>query len=363
MKLFLINGAPRASGYTADIVRLFCQGASSAGATVDVADLRDLSVHPCRGCYRCWRPESPGKCVIRDDMANLIDRYLESDVIVFASPLYFYSFSALMKSFIDRLFAILCPKLEQGEGPKMVHHALRRPKQGPTRCALLVVSGHRDHAVLDGLRPTFSLIADALHIEWAGTLFRPESFFLDFGVSRETLIRKIEAAIEKAGQELVTEGRISQETFDTAALPISKSIENFCEQTAGFWNVASEGGHDISNRETLRAAVLKDLRIVMPAIADCFDSNIAGDLSAVINFDISNSAFGAWHFEIEKGCCRCSPSLHPTPTTTIKTALETWIGILKNQQDARVAISRKQLTIMGDMRLFMRFPRLFPGSS
>lgn len=100
-KIAVIIGSPRANGNTRMLADAFVNGAKESNE-VDVITLGSLHIGPCRGCNFCSRNEAHD-CVQKDDMAGVIDRLTDADIIVIASPIYFYGVSAMMKTFIDRL--------------------------------------------------------------------------------------------------------------------------------------------------------------------------------------------------------------------------------------------------------------------
>lgn len=103
--ILILNGSPRMKGNTAGLIEAFTRGAQSAGNAVNRFDLQKMDIHPCLGCYKGGEnPESP--CVQKDDMDRVYPLYREADVIVLASPLYFWTISGQLKCAIDRLFAV-----------------------------------------------------------------------------------------------------------------------------------------------------------------------------------------------------------------------------------------------------------------
>ena len=109
-KIVILNGSPRVGGNTAALIAAFKEGAESAGNTVNVFDLQKMNIHPCMGCGGGGKnPESP--CVQKDDMQKIYPFYKEADVVVFASPLYYWTISGQLKCAIDRLYAVEeCPE-------------------------------------------------------------------------------------------------------------------------------------------------------------------------------------------------------------------------------------------------------------
>lgn len=100
-RVLLINGSTREGGNTDAILKSFMQGVSESGLNVREAVLRDLTIHNCVGCCKC---QKEGKCNFQDDMTELRDMVIKSDVLVFASPIYWCEITGLMKTFIDRLY-------------------------------------------------------------------------------------------------------------------------------------------------------------------------------------------------------------------------------------------------------------------
>ena len=103
--ILVLNGSPRAGGNTAQLVESFSQGAQDAGHTVTVFPLGQLTIHPCCGCMAGGKdPESP--CTQKDDMDKIYPAYKEADVVVLASPLYYWNLSGQLRTAFDRLFAV-----------------------------------------------------------------------------------------------------------------------------------------------------------------------------------------------------------------------------------------------------------------
>ncbi|MBE5039116.1 flavodoxin family protein [Ructibacterium gallinarum] len=108
-KIVILNGSPRKKGNTATLVEAFTKGAESAGNTVTEFFLNSMDIHGCKGCFGGHSgKECP--CVQKDDMAKIYPEVKNSDIIILASPLYYWTISGQLKTALDRLFA-----LEEGE--------------------------------------------------------------------------------------------------------------------------------------------------------------------------------------------------------------------------------------------------------
>ena len=102
-KVLILSGSPRRGGNSDLLCGEFLRGAEAAGHQVEKIFLRDKKIAPCNACYFCAK--SGGKCAIQDDMGEILDKMQAADVIVMASPVYFYSIDAQMKTLIDRCVA------------------------------------------------------------------------------------------------------------------------------------------------------------------------------------------------------------------------------------------------------------------
>ena len=99
--ILIISSSPRKHGNTELMCQSFAKGALENGHKVVEVFLNEKNINFCQGCAFCEK--NPGKCSQQDDMSNIIAELIKCDVVVFASPVYFYSLSGQMKTFIDRL--------------------------------------------------------------------------------------------------------------------------------------------------------------------------------------------------------------------------------------------------------------------
>lgn len=102
-KVLILSGSPRRGGNSDLLCDEFLRGARESGHQAEKIFLRDKKVAPCSACYFCTK--SGGRCAIQDDMTEILDKMQGADVIVMASPVYFYSIDAQMKAVIDRCVA------------------------------------------------------------------------------------------------------------------------------------------------------------------------------------------------------------------------------------------------------------------
>ena len=107
MKIMVLNGSPRKVN-TAAMVDAFKEGAEAAGHEVEVLQVGKMKIAGCLGCEYC-HGKGEGKCVQDDDMAKVMPAYMEADMVVFASPIYYFTMTAQIQAAIQRVYAIMKP--------------------------------------------------------------------------------------------------------------------------------------------------------------------------------------------------------------------------------------------------------------
>lgn len=103
-RVLIISSSPRKNGNSDTLCHSFARGAKEKGNEVIEIFTNAKKINYCKACAYCETHN--GACSQNDDMAEIIDEVLKSDVIVFASPVYFYSISGQLKTLIDRLVAV-----------------------------------------------------------------------------------------------------------------------------------------------------------------------------------------------------------------------------------------------------------------
>lgn len=134
-KIIILNGSPRKKGNTSALAAEFTRGAKEAGHTVTEFFLDSMDIHGCKGCFGGHSSrECP--CVQKDDMMQIYPAVKECDVIVLATPLYYWNMSGQIRTAVDRLFA-----LEEGDGNLLRGH-------GRASALLMAAEGHGFEDVL-----------------------------------------------------------------------------------------------------------------------------------------------------------------------------------------------------------------------
>ncbi len=105
--ILIVNGATRINGNTDILVGKIIDGAKNTGLNPNLVELKNKNISNCIGCYTCLKK---ARCFFQDDMTEIRNFINESEVLIFASPLYWCGVTGLMKTFLDRLFFYYHPR-------------------------------------------------------------------------------------------------------------------------------------------------------------------------------------------------------------------------------------------------------------
>jgi multimeric flavodoxin WrbA len=173
-KILEIMGSPRRNGNTHILLTKILEGAEVEGAGGDILFLDDLAIQECNGCHACWEGKD---CSKDDDMNRIYPRIIESDGIVFGTPVYWYGPTALMKGFIDRFVYFNCPENREKIRGKPTVLAIPFEEENPETASLLVAF--------------FEKSLRYLEMNLIGTILVP-------GVTRKGEIEEKEAKLQEA---------------------------------------------------------------------------------------------------------------------------------------------------------------------
>ena len=217
MNILVLNGSPRgANGMTALILALCAEGMQDAGAHVTIINLAEKKIHHCTGEFACWF-KTPGTCIHRDDMDDILALFNRHEGIVLATPVYVDGMTGLMKNCLDRMIPAAKPFLEMREG----HMRHPRTTSLSQKVALLSVCGFNELDNFDPLIHHVQAICKNLNAAYAGAVLRPGVPSMDAAKFAHPLkLRRIKSALRSAGKEFATDGIIRKETTLAAAQQI-----------------------------------------------------------------------------------------------------------------------------------------------
>jgi multimeric flavodoxin WrbA len=179
MNVLGIYGSPRKGGNTDRLLDEALRGAQAAGADISLIRCCDLEIN---GCIECGECDETGECVINDDMQSAYPLLEEADVIILASPVFFYSITAQAKALVDRCQAQWCKRRLEG---------ITIPSRRRGRGYLIAAGATKGKSLFDGTELVARYFFDALGMTYEGGVFVK-------GVEQKGDVKNRQDALEEA---------------------------------------------------------------------------------------------------------------------------------------------------------------------
>ena len=216
-RIVAINGSPRkGKGNTATVLKSFLKGLSEGGADIELFYASQLKVKPCAcGGMQCWY-ESPGECCIKDDMQLLYPKLKVADILILATPVYI-PLPGDMQNVINRLCPLVEPRLEyrQGRTRARFHKDVNIKK-----IVLVSTGGWWEIENMSTVVHIIEELAENAGVEFGGAILRPHAFLMKKDGKLTEEGQEILNAVEKAGHELINDGKMSHETLEFISRPL-----------------------------------------------------------------------------------------------------------------------------------------------
>lgn len=237
MKILALNGSHRGSrGSTQRLLNWIAEGAREAGAEFEPILLAEKKIMPCAGCDTCHSPDIKLRCVYEDedDVRAIFNKMAEADLLIYASPVYIFSITGIMKTFLDRFNSTAgSGKLCLTKGGLLFHKMDTDIYTKPF--VVLTCCGNAEPETYKNVVEYFKTFSRFLDAPLVGTLIRTTVGFLDKEPESEKqkrLIEEVGQAYVEAGRELARQGKISpgterQANQNLVGIPFFDFLMNF----------------------------------------------------------------------------------------------------------------------------------------
>lgn len=355
MKILAISSSPLKKGISVSKMFLdyLVEGMRASGADVDIFDLSEKKVLNCTGCGSCWNVTS-GKCVIPDDMTmEIYPKFESADLVVLASPIYFYQINAAMLNFINRTYPFLEPCINFQDGR---YFPYRFRAKHPKMMVLTAASCHGEaicEQISSYMRKLYGkdLIAE-IHRGDAGVFHYYNSY------NSEIL-----DAIKRAGSEIVQSNRISDETMSVIMKPLDD------EETLAFmrdmvFKSMNKQKQNVNQFITQGGRLLPDtLKGFLKFMEAAFNAKEAVRTNLTYQFEFSGDVLGDVSGDcqliIANGALKAVEGCITKPDITIKVPFAIWLDIINGKTSSRQMIIEKKLRVQGDWNGFMKMGLFF----
>jgi multimeric flavodoxin WrbA len=385
-KIVAINGSPHGGvGNTSLLIEMLRPTLAEGGFDLEVITLHDKEIDYCTGCALCIEK---GKCWIPDDHRGIVKKLLDADGIILASPVYFFHVTAMMKNFIDR-------SLAWGHKPRgtfkpglaiSVAAAFAEVEVADYLARLLRVYGAYSVGTLTAMAtaPGGFLGKEAVEQrarDLAGEMVRAIKEKRRYPVTSEELFfylhigwliqgnkdRMMKDDYQHWRDKGFYEGFdkfVDQQWAETPPLGdetrqawIKQLIAGRKARKAGQTPPAPEpAGAEEAGGGAREAKTCRELLEIMPL---GFNPEAAGDLAAVVQFEVSGGEEFVAHLVMKDGACSFHEGPAAQPDLVVKTPAQVWLDISQGRLDGQAAFMAGKYTTQGDIGLLIKFSKLF----
>jgi len=340
MKVLVINGSPKCeNSNTMKLTHAFLEGAGWTDAEIVHAIKSD--VKPCTGCFSCWN-KTPGKCIIRDGMDEIIEKLIVADVVIWAFPLYYFSAPGALKNIIDRQLPISVPFMsrgnESGGHPSRYDLSLQRHII-ISNCGFWTAKGNYD-AVTYMFDHYYGTGGNASIFCAQGELFNVPEL-----KGRTDAYLEI---IKRAGSEFAA-GAISAETQAELAEPLY-SREVYEKMADASWGIAK---NDNPNTK------IDDSLVFTKQMAAMY---MPDGVERVLEFYYTDANKTYQILLTPKGSEVITGDFRKY-TTRIETSISIWRSIARGEIAGEEALFQRKYKVLGDFELMMKWGKLFGEST
>jgi multimeric flavodoxin WrbA len=347
MKILAINSSPRTGGESKTELMLghLVEGMREAGGDVEEVNLREKTIKSCVGCFTCWS-KTPGRCIHQDDMTlELFPKWLQADLAVYATPLYYHTMNGAMSTFRERTLPAIQPFFELDENGRIFH-----PLRSKIPAAVwLSVCGFPEVAEFDALseflnrtRHKDATIVAEIYRSAAEAMMRP--YFKDKAAD-------ILDATVQAGRELVQSYTVRAETIARIKQPLVKS-RMFADLGNLVWkSCIDEGVTPKIFRERKMIPRPDSLDSFMTVFPFSLNTEGTGERKVVVQFNFSGSVQASCYFGIKMGHIHSVKGTSDHPDLIIETPFDHWMDIMTHKADGQRQFVEGKYSVRGDSSL------------
>ena len=233
-RVLAINGSPnKEKGKTHLILKPLLEGMKKAGAAVDLLFSKDLKIRPCIGDFQCWFSKV-GVCIHTDDMDQVYAPAREADILVLASPIYL-PLPGNFQNLLNRLMPLVEPLLEIKKGRT---RAKFHDDVNISKIVFVSSGGWFEIGNFEVVTHIVQEIAENSGVDFIGPILRPHSDRLRY---QEALAKKVYAAAEEAGFQILQSGTVTQKLLDAISVPLTTHEEEIEDANKAYLAARNQG--------------------------------------------------------------------------------------------------------------------------
>ena len=344
-KILTVNSSPRtgAGSATELVLNHLVEGMQAAGADVFSVNLREKNIRPCQGCLTCWT-KTPGRCILTDDMRDLLPRLPASNLLVYATPLYFNTMNAAMSIFRERLLPLSLPFTQKRGGKRAFS-----PRHKIPPAAWLSVCALSELSEFDALS---GYIHNTHHPDTpvVAEIYRTSSEILRHPAFEKTLNDILKATV-LAGEELVRFMKISPDTMARIRQPLAAPEILSVMGNLVFKSCMAE---KVTLKEFMEKGMTPrpdSIEAFMAYAVIRFDTAAAAGRKLVLQFRFSGEIEDACYFTFDGDRTKAAAGTSDQYDILIETPFEIWMDIMTGKADGREMYLDGKYRVEGDLSL------------
>lgn len=345
MNILVLNGSPKGEmSNTFKIASAFLDGLNAESTNfVQTITISKARIEPCLGCYSCWT-KTPGSCVINDEMANFMRKYIEADLIIWSFPLYYFGMPSKIKGFLDRLLPMNLPEINISENGMSGHpprYDLSHQRHILiSTCGFFSAEGNydalfRQFEIMFGDRLTKIICPE-------GELFRVPQ------LSART--DEYLSYVKNAGKEFSSNGRFSAETrskLDEVLYPTNA----FIEMANASWEIA-----DTDRTDKAGPQMDKSYKFIRQMAAIYNPAGYTKDICLEMCFTDLDKTY---QLLLGKDKCVVKTDNFSPYMTRIETPFDIWLQISDGKISGSEAMMKRQYKVLGEFNTMLKMDDFF----
>jgi len=216
MNVLILNGSPNLDkGTTGTITKALEKGLHKTNPTITTKYVYKLNVNPCQGCFSCWS-KTPGQCIHKDDVEELLPLVADSDILILATPVYVDGMTGPLKTLLDRFIPLIKGRVELRDN-HMRHVVREEVKRG--KIVLVSSSGFAEMDNFSPLVTHVKALSRNLGRDYVGGVLVPSAWYYMYD---EQVLGVALEIVKSAGEELGAVGLIPCDVSDKLGSLVSK---------------------------------------------------------------------------------------------------------------------------------------------
>lgn len=343
MKILVLNGSPKGKGSnTLKIANSFLEGLNEVEDNwVEIVNIKDKDISHCLGCFNCWT-KTPGKCVINDDMHELMSKYIEADLVVWSFPLYYYGMPSKIKAFLDRMLPTNLPFMVKDESGGSGHP----PRYDVSHQRYILISTCGFHTIKNNYEALFK----QFEIQFGDNLTRiicPEGELLKTP-QLQGRINQYLTHVKQAGIEYAKDSKVSENTKAKLS-ELLYPADVYMEMADASWEI-NEPSKNVNSSDKSKKFMRQMSAVYNPSAWQ--GKNI---IIEIYFTDINKT----YQLCLGKEKCILKTDDFTEYTTRIETAFTLWQEISNGKVNGAKAMMDKQYKVLGDFETILRMGEYF----